>query len=508
MKSQRRTGILLSYFNFAVSIAGNLFFTPALILLLGDEQYGLYQVMRSFGGTLLLFNLGVSSIVARSIARCHALGDAGEREKQNTLAIGLLLSVGLSLIVGAAALIVHAYIPIFYHSRYDAAQLVLAQRVFGLFAAASICHILTDAFSGCLLGHEHFAANALVVSFKYALRFGLMFLYIKTSADAAAIARVDLIVGAAALVCLAGYSFFVLHERPRLTSVEKPEIKRLFAFSAAVLMQEAVNQLNTHMDPILLGRFAEATSVVTMYSSALMIYNLYHQFVSMIGGYYLARASALVARHAGGAALTDMVIRPGRFQAAIAVGVITGFALFGQSFISLWIGDRYMDAYGVVLMLMVPALIPLVQSAALSILDARMQRMYRSAVLLFSTLVNALLSIVLIRRIGHIGAALATAFSMLLGHGVLMNRFYARSVGLEISRMLREIFCPVLPAGLMAAALCLPLLLLPRSWAAFLCQCAAFMLIYALLICCCNRRSKRIQSMHTNEPERMNQNGI
>ena len=69
MKSQRKTGLLISYFNFAISIAGNFWLTPALIRLLGDAQYGLYQIMRSMGGMLLMFNLGVSSMVARSIAR-------------------------------------------------------------------------------------------------------------------------------------------------------------------------------------------------------------------------------------------------------------------------------------------------------------------------------------------------------------------------------------------------------------------------------------------------------
>ena len=42
MKNQRRIGVLISYFNFAVSILGNLLLTPALIRLLGDQQYSLY----------------------------------------------------------------------------------------------------------------------------------------------------------------------------------------------------------------------------------------------------------------------------------------------------------------------------------------------------------------------------------------------------------------------------------------------------------------------------------
>ena len=479
MKNQRRIGVLISYFNFAVSILGNLLLTPALIRLLGDQQYSLYQVMRSFGGALLMFNLGVSSIVARSIARSAALDDPAE--KQQALGIGLLLSAGLAAVVFVVSLVIRAGIPVFYRTSYDAAQLETAQRMFTLFAAASVCHILTDAFSGCLLGHEHFASNALIVTLKYALRFGLIFLYASTGAGVVAIARVDLIVGAAAFLCLAGYALFVLHERPKFSGIRSAELRRLFAFSVAVLMQEAVNQLNTQMDPILLARFAATASVVTMYSSALTIYQLYHHLVSMLGGYYLARASALVAKNASGAQLTDMVIHPGRFQAAIAVGIIAAFALFGRSFISLWIGETYMDAYFIVLLLMLPSLLPLVQTSAVSILDAQFKRMYRSAILLLCAFVNVVVSVLLIRRIGHWGAAAGTAVSVLLGHGLLMNRFYAKHLQLEIPRMFIQIFRAVLLPAAVSSLLCLPLLLLPCTWLCFLLQCAVFTSLYALL---------------------------
>lgn len=485
MKSQRKTGLVISYFNFAISIVGNFWLTPALIRLLGDTQYGLYQIMRSMGGMLLMFNLGVSSMVARGIARSQV---QNTDEKQRTLAIGLTLSAVLALIVAAVSWAVYALIPSFYQTSYPSAQLAQAQQVFGLFAAASICHILTDVFSGCLIGHERFAANALVVTLKYILRFGLLYGCILKGADAAALAAVDLMVGAAGLLLLAGYALLVLKERPVFTDMHLQEWRGMFVFCAAVLLQEIVSQLNTHMDPILLGRFAAAAGTVTMYSSALVIYNLYHHLVSMIGGYYLARASRLVAKNATGAQLTDMLIPPGRFQAVIALGGIGGFALFGRHFIALWIGESYQDAYGVTLLLMIPALIPLVQTSVLSVLDAQFKRMYRSLILLLCTVLNVIVSLTLMRWIGHWGAAIGTAISVLLGHGWLMNRFYAQKIGLEIPRMFRSVFRPALAPAALSCLFCLPLTQLPQTWPAFAVQCTVFAAAYALLLFTHNRK--------------------
>lgn len=487
MKNQRTAGLLISYFNFTISIIGNFLFTPALIRLLGDTQYGLYQIMRSFGGMLLMFNLGVSSMVARSIARSQV---QQTDEKQATLAVGLVLSAVLAAIVVLVSWGVYRLIPTFYQASYTAVQLAQAQKVFRLFAAASVCHILTDTFSGCLIGHEHFAANALVVTIKYLIRFGMLYVCIQTGADAAGLAIVDLCVGAAGLLLLAGYTFGILKEYPKWTGLRFREWRSMFTFCAAVLMQEVVNQLNTNMDPILLGRFAATAGTVTMYSSALIIYNLYHQLVSMIGGYYLAHASRLVAKEANGEQLTDMLIPPGQFQAVIALGIVGGFALFGRSFIALWIGEDYLDAYGIALLLMITALIPLVQTSAISILDAQFKRMYRSVVLLLSTGLNVFLSLLLMRWIGYWGAAIATALSVLLGHGWLMNRFYARHIGLNIRRLFGQIFRPVLLPATLAMLLCLPLVLLPRMWICFFGQCVAFVTIYALLLYVSYRKQK------------------
>jgi len=100
------------------------------------------------------------------------------------------------------------------------------------------------------------------------------------------------------------------------------------------------------------------------------------------------------------------------------------------------------------------------------------------------------MSIALMRWIGHWGAAIGTAVSMLLGHGLMMNRFYARNIRLDIRRMFGRIFRPSLPPALMAILLCLPLTLLPRTWLCFSMQCMAFMAVYALLLFLCNHKQK------------------
>ena len=220
-----------------------------------------------------------------------------------------------------------------------------------------------------------------------------------------------------------------------------------------------------------------------MYSSALAVYAIYNSMISVITNFFLPKATKLVSQSASGKELTDFVIPPGRFQAIVAVGCICCFALFGKNFITIWIGEKYLNAYWVILMLIVPVTIPLVENAVISILDASMKRTFRSVVLVIMAILNVIVSIILVDFIGFWGVALGTVLSLVVGHGILMNIYYAKTFNMEIVRMFFSIFKGILPAGIAASLLCVPLsLFLNNTFFLFLLKCVSFVLLYGIFL--------------------------
>ena len=92
MKDQKKLGVSISYLNLALGTATNIFLTSFIIKALGDEGYSIYKVMQSFAGPLAMFNLGVSTIVARAIVKYDTLEEHNLKEKKNTLALAMLTS--------------------------------------------------------------------------------------------------------------------------------------------------------------------------------------------------------------------------------------------------------------------------------------------------------------------------------------------------------------------------------------------------------------------------------
>ena len=97
--------------------------------------------------------------------------------------------------------------------------------------------------------------------------------------------------------------------------------------------------------------------------------------------------------------------------------------------------------------------------------------------------INVIVSIILVKMIGFWGAAIGTFASLIIGHGILMNIYYAKTFKMEIGRMFRSIFKGILPAGLAASLVCIPLsIFVENTIFFFLIKCASFMVVYALFL--------------------------
>lgn len=481
--SQTKKGIILSYLNLLMGMVVNIFLTPLMIITLGDVDYSLYKVMYSLAGPLTMFHLGISTIVTRAIVKNKDNSDQSKLERQNVLATSIIASIMMSVIVVIVGIIMLNSIPAIYGSNYSAESIKLGQQIFFIFLISSILHMLTDAFSGCILGNERYVVSSVIPLLKTVFKCLLLGILLIFGCDVIFVSIVDLILAIFVFFITVLYSVFVLHEIPKLHYFDKKQFCEIFSYGAAIILQTFVNQVNNNMDTMLLGAFVQDKAVITMYSSALAIYAIYNSLISVVTHYFLPQATRLTIKSASGRELTDFVIKPGRLQASVAVACICGFALFGRNFISIWIGQQYMNAYWVILMLMVPVTIPLVENATISILDATMKRMYRSVVLAVMAILNLIASIILIRLMGFWGAALGTMLSLLIGHGLLMNIYYAKVFHIEVFRLFRQIFKGILFAGLLATIVCLPLaIFLPNTLVWFIIKCASFVLIYTLFL--------------------------
>ena len=76
---QRRLGVVLGYINFLVKMGTQLIYVPIMLSILGQNEYGVYQLVASVISYLSLLNFGFGGSYLRFYAQCN--GDSDKEKK-------------------------------------------------------------------------------------------------------------------------------------------------------------------------------------------------------------------------------------------------------------------------------------------------------------------------------------------------------------------------------------------------------------------------------------------
>ena len=102
MRDQKKAGILLSYGQTFLSTIISLVYTPVMLRLLGQSEYGLYTLVNGFISNLSLMSFGLGSAYVRFYAKAEAEEGEDGVARINGMFLTIFFVIGaLSLITGA-----------------------------------------------------------------------------------------------------------------------------------------------------------------------------------------------------------------------------------------------------------------------------------------------------------------------------------------------------------------------------------------------------------------------
>ena len=479
MKSQLKTGALISYFNMALNMLISIFLTPFLISSLGDSEYGVYKVMQSFAGQLSILSFGVSALVVRNIVYYNTRKE--QREKENFMFIALFITYILATLILLVGVGMFFMVEPILGNSLSYEEVSLAKQLLILLVVNVSVSVVADSYNGIILAYERFGIKNGMQTLRLVLRVVFLIFLLKCGVKAIGVAVVDLSLSVFTLLFAIIYNKIKLKEKAKFYYWDFGMLKTCISFSLSIFLQAIVNQVNQNVDSIILGAMTGA-STVTLYSLALTLYTSFNSIVSVISDMVGPKATRLVANGNYGEELTDFVIVHGRLQFMIAGLVITGFVLFGKNFLEIWMGNKYLDAYKITLILIIPVVIPLIQGATTAILNAMLKMSVRSMILFFMCIINVLVSIIMVKFWGYIGAAYGTALSLIIGHGILLNVYLSRKIHLNIKKMFKGIFRGVFFAILFSLLIGLPLIFIPNTLGGFLIKVCVYSIIYVIVL--------------------------
>ncbi len=474
-KSQRKTGMLLSYASSLLLVAVNIFLTPFLVGSLGDAEYGVYQMMSSFAGYLVLINFGTGTVMTRYVSMYLGKGD--KKGERNYIAMCLIITGVLVMLIALVAAVLFIFIDNIYAATLTPAQIQKSKTLFILIASNVIVMLIAQAFQGIVTAYEKFNFTGIWHIAKTLLKVVLLVSIFFIWKDSVVIAAVDLGISCLYMLLCAGYSI-KLKATPKLYKFDKKIFASSAVFSLAIMLQAVVNQVNTRVDVTILGIMVSPESV-TRYSVAMQVFSVFSTLSTAAIAIYLPKFTKLVASgNANGVAITREMIAPSRVQTLVSGAIMFGFLLCGRDFIRIWMGEGYNLSWWIAVIIMVPNFLVYTNGVVVSVLDAMQKRLVRSVVLTLIAAANIGISIILVHTTGEMGAPIGTAIATVAGSLVIMNIYYQKAIGIKLGMLFYGIFKGILPCLLLASLAALPAaLLVPVGFVGLLVKGGIFVLV-------------------------------
>ncbi len=439
--------MVLTYLQAVLNAVISISYTPVMLRLLGQSEYGVYTMSSSMISYLGLLNFGLNSSYVRFYTRYRA------DENQTGLAQlnGMFLTVysGIAVIALAAGLWLTAHVELFYGASLSPRELETARILMGILSVNLAMTFISTVFTSYVTANEQFVFQKLLNMGKTVISpmatIPVLLLGFRSIGMTVTTTVICLLVDLSNVI----FCLKKLNMKFAIKGANFRLMKELAVYSSLIAVNGLVDKINWQVDKIILGHYHGAMETA-IYGVAAQINTLYIGVSIAVSSVFTPRVHKLAYSENCAEEYNRLFVKIGRIQMLILGLVGSGFVLFGRPFIKFWAGPGYDAAYAVALLLILPASIDLIQNIGIEMQRAKNLQYFRSIAYFLMALINVAMSIPLGKRYGSIGAVIGTCVSLVIANGFIMNWFYAKRMDLRIGSFWRQIGSILLPVLLAA----------------------------------------------------------
>ena len=441
--SQIKTGAVLSYVALILGSTVALVYTPFMLRMLGQAEYGLFSLVNTTIAYLTILDFGFGTAIVRYTAKYRAEQD---KVKEETLhGMFLILYTGIGILAFFLALVLVVNIDWLFSSSLSATELKTAKILMWLAAVNLAMSFPFSVYVSIITAYERFVFTKSIHLIRLVINPLLMVAVLAMGYKAVGMIALTTVLNLIFNIVNLIYCKKKLQVKMRFSNFNVPLLKEIGAYSFFVFLNMIVDRLYWSTGQFLLGVLVGTVAVAIYAIGVQFVTILYIPVSSATSGLFLPRVTQISVKESAHHELSDLFIRIGRIQFIMLALFLTGFALYGQQFVNLWAGPEYANSYLVAMVMMMPLTIPLIQNMGISILQAKNMHAFRSIVFLVVAVINVAISIPLIKLWGPVGCAIGTALSLTIGQIVIMNIYYRTHIKIEIGKFWLEI-TKILPA--------------------------------------------------------------
>lgn len=440
--NQIKVGAILSYAIIFLNILIGVTYLPFSVKILGQSEYGLYSLVSSLISYITLLDFGFGNAITIYTAKYIEKGD---KEKENKLhGMFAIIYTIIGIIAGVIGIILTMNVSNFFKETMSIEELQKAKILMSILTLNLVITFPFSIFNSIIVAYEKFIFNKLLSIIRVIIMPCIMLPLLLNGYKSIALATCSTVINVICLAINTFYCFKYLNIKLQFKGIDFCVLKDITAYSFFIFLNTIVDKVNWSIDNFILGK-VKGTTEVAIYAVAANFNAMYLNFSTAISGVLLPKIAKMEANNSSEEEFSNIFIKTGRIQYMILGLIITGFIIFGKSFIQIFFGIDYTSAYYIACILMIPVTLPLIQNVGINILQAKNKNKFRTVILFFIAIANIFISIPLAKKYGGIGTAIGTAISFCTGQIIIMNIYYYKKIKINVLKFFKEMLKMSIP---------------------------------------------------------------
>ena len=436
--NELKAGAILNYVVIVLNILVGLLYTPYMLRMMGQSEYGLYSLVASVISYLTVLDLGFGNAIIRYTSKYRAEGKI--KEQYELFGMFLILYIIIGIIAFVAGLGLYFNVDNLFGDTMNAIELDHA-RVMMLILIFNLAITFPMSIFGSIINaYERFVFPRIINISRTVLNTAVMIALLSMGYKAVAMVIVQTIFNILTLVINYCYCKKRLKIQIIFGHFDFTLLKEIAIYSFWIFLNVIMDKIYWSSGQFVLGSMI-GTVAVSVFAIAIQLEGMYMMFSTAISSVFLPKVTGLVATGVKDNVINELFIRTGRVQNIVISLILFGFIVFGKQFVILWAGTEYEGAYYMTISFFIALYIPLVQNLGLSILQARNTMKNKSIVDIAMAILAISLEIIFTYIWGAIGCAIAVGVALLVGQGLIMNIVYACKERINILTFWKEILC-------------------------------------------------------------------
>jgi O-antigen/teichoic acid export membrane protein len=433
--SQKKVGIILSYFTLISNVILKFIYTPFLLKNLGQQEYGLYSLVISIIGYLTILDMGFGSAIVRFTIKYKA-----EKNIEKLHSLYGMMSI-IYLFIGFVALVISFFLYYNIENIFNAtmtADEIGKAKIMVLLAGINLFFSFPlQISSSILIAYERFIFKNAINLIKV-LIVPLLMIFFIIAFDIKSVGLIVIISFFNFLTYLFYYSYAYkkLDFKLKIRQFDFSVLKSIISFSFTMFLLMIFEQLQFNSGQIILGIYRGTNDIAIWGITMIFILNFRSISTAITNIFSPSLMENIFNKNEHN--IGRIIFKITRIQTLVLLLTFLNFFLFGRFFIQIWAGEQYTVAYNSSLIIMLPMFFALLLDFTYVIQIARNNLIYR-VISLFSGFVISFIVMLSLTEFSIINYAITICLSITIGQIILMLYYLVFIVKLDIIGLFKDL---------------------------------------------------------------------